>query len=421
MNVKERAKCILQSVKNFFTEFADKRKSIICFALAFLSSIFLLSSGAANNSTSSYNCASYFANIVKDNSDVDNVAMIVEQTSDSVMPDTATELRGLYGAFGNRITNYAGTINASKNRSITFVDYPNNTNYSFVYIQTGVQVSASKVNENHFRAEFYPLDLMFDFYENNPLQFYSFLYISTGQARQIINYKHPGLFNESIPLSELADNPDFIKICKDELLGKGIKLSFDGVEKNYQITNIFYEDYYFYDTVYNTLGDFMVGYNQYPEGFNKQATYFLNEYEYQNEFYLSYIKEKFGKGGYDFDFCSLKYQGTFDFNSATSFLKNKTNVLSIMLLVLSISLILCSAFYMFKSRLFNLTFYFYFMLSFLLPYFIGAIIWLISKNIFFFSPYYTIAVLIYSLVVITSFIIINIIKKQVNNKEITND
>ena len=163
----------------------------------------------------------------------------------------------LYGAFGNRETNYAGTVNAAKKETIKFVDYPIESNLSFVYIQTGTQVSKSKVNENHFRGEFYPLDLMFDFYSNTPANFFSFGYLSTGQARQIVDYNHPGMFDKNIPLSELSDDPAFIQVCHDEILGNGVKLLFNEEEKLYQITNIFYEEDYFYDTLYNSIGDFM--------------------------------------------------------------------------------------------------------------------------------------------------------------------
>ena len=414
-------KRIIEKTKSFLLNFVDKKKCSICFSLVFLSSTLLLFSGAANNKTNRYKSASYFANIVKSNPNVDNVAMVVEQNGQETMPDTASELRGLYGAFGNRVTNYAGTINAKKDKQINYVDYPFESNLSFVYIQAGVQVSVSKANENHYRAEFYPLDLMFDFYANDPHNFYSFLYISTGQARQIIDYNHPGYFDKAIPLSELAGNPDFIQICKDELLGKGINLSFDGVKKTYQITNIFYEEYYFYETVYDTIGEFMVGYNQYPDGFNKQATYFLNEYEYQNEFYLNYIKEKYGKGDYTFGAYSIQYKGDFDNTAITAFVKQTSNTLSIVLLIFSIGSVCLAVFCMFKYHLFNLTFCLYFLLSFLVPYFIGSLIWLISKNIIFFSPFYTIGLLIYLIVITTCFVTLFEIKKHIASKEVCYD
>lgn len=407
----------LSSTKKFLINIVDIKKSAFCFLLAFLSSIFLLASGAANKSTIGYKCASYYGDIVLNNKDINNIALTVEQNSETSMPDTATELRTLYGAFGTRVTNYAGTINADKKKQISFVDYPFETNLSFVYIQAGVQVSVSKVDEKHFRAEFYPLDLMFEYYPNDPYNFYSFLYISTGQARAIVDYIHPGLFDKDIPLDKLSDNPLFINVCKEDILGKGIKLQFDGAEKNYQVTNIFYEKYYFYDTVYDTIGDFMVGYNQYPEGFNKQATYFLNEYEYQNEFYLSYIKEKYKTDDYKFFSHSIHYSGTINNDLFLSFLNSNSNILSTLLLLLSIIHILSSFFAMLKYRLFNSTFSCYFILSFLFPYFIGSIIRLITKNVSFFSPFYTMGVLISMIATAAIFIILFVVNKALLTRE----
>lgn len=412
---------LFKRIRKLLFDFANIKGFIICISFSFLSSIFLLTAGATNNSTLGYKCASYYANIVLGDENINNVALTVEQNSKNLMPDTATELRSLYGAFGNRETNYAGTINAEKKKQITFVDYPFEANISFVYIQSGVQVSKSKVDKNHFRAEFYPLDLMFDYYANDPYNFFSFLYLSTGQARFIIDYIHPGLFDKDIPLDKLSNDPLFINVCKDELIGKGLNLRFDGIDKCYQVTNIFYEEYYFYNTVYEAIGDFMVGYNQYPEGFSKQATYFLNEYEYQNEFYLNYVKEKYKASDYLFSPHNIKYSGVIESDSLNSFLNNKNNVVSILFVLISVFCILSSLYIFFRFRLFKITVCFYFTFSFLLPYFVGSIIRLISKNIYIFSPFYTIGVLISMIVANTFFIIFFAVRKHSHCKEEKHD
>lgn len=409
---------MLEGIKTILFGVRNKKISLICFALLFLSSTLLLIAGSQHSSANLYKSSSYFANLVQSKDDVDNIGFVVKQKEkDSILPDTASELRSLYGAFGNRKSNYAGTVNAEKKQSITYEDYEINNNFSFVYVQTGVQVSVSSIHPDRYRMEFYPLDLMFEHYPNSAKEYFSFMYISTEQARVIIDYKHPGLFDKNTSIDELLKDDAFVQKCKEEILGKGINLNFDGVVKEFQVTNIYYAEDYFYRTVYNTIGEFFVGYNQYPDGFAKEATYFLNDNEYQNNFYLKYIKQAYSTEKYSFGAVNKNINEDFDNTKAFKFVENQYSFIFALLLIFSILSLATSYYLLFKYRIFNVSFCFYSLLSFLIPYFIGKIIYLLSKNIVFFSPFYSIAILV-SILGISLFYIGYFVLQKHKNKEV---
>ena len=405
-------------LKKFFIDVIDRKKSLISFFTFFLGAICLMVSGATNSDTKTYSSALYVANLVEHDNHATHVAVIAEQKENGIVPDTATELRSLYGAFGNRESNYAGTINASKNGEITFADFEQEERLSFVYVQTGVQVSDKKDDDGtiHHRMEFYPLELMFEFYPNDPHSFYSFLYLSTSQARKVIDLRYPGLFEEDISLDELLKNNDFILKCK-EIIGTGVNIKFNETIKNFQITNIFYEKDYFYNIVHRTVGEFLVGYNQYPEGFQKQATYFLNKYEYQNKFYLNYIKEKYSIKKCNFDTASVGMNATINNKLVFECFNQTSNVTSIILLVTSFVFLGFGFVFMFKFRLYNLTFVLYAIVSLMMPFAVGFILWKITDVLAFFSPFFTIALLSTLIIVSTVFICYSLVlRRKVGNE-----
>lgn len=394
------------------TSFLDLKTSIIAFSLVLFGSVSLLVSGSTNSDTTIYKSASYIADLVEKHNDVDHIAVVAEQKENGLVPDTASELRGLYGAFGNRESNYAGTINASKNYDITFADFNIDNRISFVYVQMGTQVSNKKDDDGtvHHRMEFYPLELMFEFYPNSPTNFFSFLYLSTSQAREVIKQRYPDMFDNNATMDELLNNESFVLKCK-EIIGTGVNIRFGETIKNYQITNIFYENDYFYNIVHNTIGEFLVGYNQYPAGYQKQATYFLNKYEYQNKFYLDYIKQRYTKDDFNFNVSCVDLANTIDQNKALDFLENTNNFASISFLIISIVLILTAFTIMFRFKLLNLTFIIYSFLSLILPYIFGFLLWKITGKIAFFSPYFTTVFLIYLLCISIFFLCCILIKK----------
>lgn len=412
-------KNLAKAFKGILTGIKDIQKSIFCFCLALLGSVLLLVSGALNSDTHVYKSAQYFASLIGSNN-IKHVGVVVEQMGATEMPDTATELRSLYGAFGNRESNYAGTINASKEKSITFTDLDDDSNLSFVYIQSGEQVSKSKVDDRYYRPEFYPLDLMFEHYAHNPYQFYSFTYISTSHARMIIDKTNPGLFDPTKTIDELLENPLFIEKCK-ELIGTGIGIDFDEFHTEYQITNIYYEHDYFYNIVHETMGEFLVGYRYYPDGFNKQATYFLNEYEYQNNFYLNYIRVRYDTSNYKYSLATADKNINFNLDFAFQFQRSYSNVSYALILIVAIAFFAIYLVIMFLNRLYNLSFSFYSLLSIVIPYALGFIIYKITGNIIYFSPSFTTAFLITMLVTVLLFIILFFIKKNAVVKEIKDD
>ena len=408
---------IWRIIQNIFLNVKNLKILSICLLLTTCSSFALISSGATNPDTKTYQYATTISNLIKSDEKVKNVAIVVEEKEKNHVPDTATELRGLYGAFGNRATNYAGTINADKQQSITFADYDIVDNLSFVYIQTGVKVHENKNVPGEYRAEFYPLKFMFNHHANHATSFYSFLYLSVSQARDILNNRYPGSFDVSEDVKELAKNQEFVDMCESEFLEKGINIKFNDVVKNYEITNIYLEEDYFYDTVHRTIGDFLVGYNQYPEGFNKQATYFLNEYEYQNYFYLSYIKENYDKTNFNFYATSIHLDHKFNEEETTGFLENNSSTISILLLVASILFIVLSLGLAVIFKCFDITYSVYTLLTLIVPYLICYLFFKFTANLTFFAPFYCQSLLFVLLSLIILFSLSLFIMKLLKEKE----
>lgn len=413
---KSKLQKIFAKIKSFLADFENLKKAIISLSFIFVGAISLLAYGATNIDTKVFKSAVYASELIEQNDSANYISVIVEQKKDGIVPDTATELRSLYGAFGNRESNYAGTINAQKDRDITFVDFDVDKRLSFVYVQTGVQVSDIEDDKGvtHHRMEFYPLELMFGLYPNNPTAFYSFMYLSTSQARKVINNRYPGMFDESIPLDELLKNDEFVVKCF-EIIGTGVNLNFNGEIKNYQVTNIFYEKDYFYNTVTETIGEFLVGYNKYPTGFQKQATYFLNKYDYQNKFYLNYINGRYNSDDCDFDVASIGLNSLIEKDKILDCFTHSSDFASTFVLGLSIILIFVAHYIMFRYKLFNLTFCFYSLLSIFVPYGFGYLLWKITSNASFFSPKFTISILICLIAVSITYICCFLIKKVERN------
>lgn len=403
-------------IKSLFTEVKDVKKSVLSFSVFLLCSLLMLASGVFSDNTSLYRSANYFSEVIKTNN-IKHIAVSCESNNGATMPNTSVELRSLYGAFGNRETNYAGTINSTKEKDIRITNYDIESNFSFVYIQSGTEVHAPTEKNKYYRHEFYPLDLMFEYHANNPLDFYSFMYISTTHARKIIDANYPGMFDPDTPLSELLENSSFIEKCREIIENKvPIVVSFEGNNKTFQVTNIFYEENYFYDTVHETIGEFLVGYNQYPEGFNKQATYFLNKYEFQNRFYLDYINKRYSDKEYSLSICD--YGGLIKINQkeAMRFRANDYKALSIVLTIASILVLALPVFLMIRYSLFNKTFVLYSTISFFVPYLVCALLYLITKNICVFPPYYSVFVLTISILFATFFIVFSIFKTKSTKK-----
>ena len=381
---------MMKKLKKLFKKFIEackpyaftKNVGKICIFL-FAASLVFLASGAANSSTKVYSSAIYYSELVKNNDDIKYLPLIVEQQDDEhTLIDTATEFRGLYGAFGNRITNFAGTVNADKENEIRFSDIETG-NLSFVYAHIGFSNSPEKEGTKYYggyRHEFYPLHLLYEGTANKKREDFSFLYLSQSQADKLIAAKEE--YN-----------------TYDDLINESVDLEFNGEVYRWTIDNIYIEEDYFYNAVTNVMGEFLLGYRYYPEGFNKQATFFLNEHEYENKFFIDYATTTYSKSHYTYKTSDFRI----DVNEkiGLSFTSVNLDVISIFILLGALVLIGFAGFFIVQNRYFHsFTYCCYFVLSAIIPYALAHVIFLLFKNTYLFSPFGTTAIMIYIIILV---------------------
>lgn len=365
----------------------DKSIRLTCIFL-FAASLTFFIAGATHSSTKVYSSAIYYSEAVKNNDGVNFLPLIVEEKDEEhKLIDTATEFRSLYGAFGSRITNFAGTVNADKENNIYFSDIETE-NLSFVYAHIGFSNSPEKEGTKYYggyRHEFYPLHLMYKGTANKKREDYSFLYLSQSQADKII-----------------AAKPEYDNY--DDLINESINLEFNGEVYSWTIDNIYLEEDYFYNAVTNVMGEFLLGYRYYPEGFNKQATYFLNQHEYENKFFIEYATAAYSPSHYTYK--TSNYRVDVNEKVGLSFAGNDYDVLTYFILLGAFVLIGFGCFFIIKNRYYHsLAYCLYFVLCILLPYAFFHLLFVFLKNTYIFSPFATIAITVY-LIALVLFLII---------------
>ncbi len=381
---------MMKKLKKLFKKFIEackpyafgKNVGKICIFL-FAASLVFLASGATNSSTQVYSSAIYYSELIKNNDGIKYLPLIVEQQDEKYgLADTATEFRSLYGAFGSRITNFAGTVNADKENKICFSDIETG-NLSFIYANIGFSNSPEKEGTKYYggyRHEFYPLHLLYKGTANKKREDFSFLYLSQSQADKLIAAKEE--YN-----------------TYDDLINESVDLEFNGEVYRWTIDNIYIEEDYFYDAVTNVMGEFLLGYRYYPEGFNKQATFFLNEHEYENKFFIDYATAAYSKSHYTYKTSDFRIN--VNDKKGLSFTNINLDVLSYIVFLGALVLIGFAGFYIVQNRYFHsFTYCCYFVLSAIVPYALAHVIFLLFKNTYLFSPFGTTAIMIYIIILV---------------------
>lgn len=380
--MKGRFGCFLNKIKSFLFHRQKVKQVLMACGFLFLSFLFLIPAGALHDSTPIYESAQYMSQIIKNNSDINYIGIIAEQIDEEhKMNSTVSEYRGLYGTFGNRKVNYAGTVNADKEAEIYLSDFENCPNLSFLYVTAGYQ---SKTYEDHFMHETYPIELMFNGYTNRMGDDYSFVYLSQSQADALI-MKNSGISKDEITTADY-----------EALIKQSTTIKIQGVDYSFTIGNVYLETNYFYDALHECMGDFLMGYNFFPEGLQKQAMFFMNTYEFQNKTHLQYSVEQYSPNRYKYKIAKENIAISFNEGKALSFARVNTvkTVFSYILLTISIIGFLASCFFIYKTKLLDQKAnYIYFIASPLIVYLFFYAIFKLSKFIYVFSPFAVQAIL----------------------------
>ena len=348
------------------------KKAALVGALFFVSFSLFFPAGALTNNAMLENAAYQIADIAKRKTkDGIYVPFIVEpKTEEEQMYNTFTEYFDTRSKFRGHYSRFAGTVNAKKTDTITWNDVSEN-NFSFIYVSTpGFN---NKQIDDHWTHEYYPINLMFKGEHKTNDDALSFLYISKSNADTYLLAKN----REATP-----DNYRW-------LLGQNITLDFNSESYTYTIANIMLEDTEYYNDLHSVMGDFFLGYNKYPTGFQKQSLYFLTENVFQNLYYIQYAKTLYDHSKFNYFIGTSNLIGETSINENSiieNIIATNNETGSIILFVLSFVLMTFAIYFAFKTKtIYCIPGLLIICGSITLPYLLFKIIFLISENIVLFS------------------------------------
>lgn len=390
----------LSKIKSFLFHKQKTKQVLMACSFLFLAYALLVPAGALHSSTPIYDSAYYFSHLIAQNDSMNYIGVLAEQIDEKhPMNSTASEYRGLYGTFGNKKVNYAGTVNADKATDVCFTEFDDSPMLSYLYVSVGFQ---SKKYEDHYMHETYPIELMFDGHTSRIGDDFSFIYISQSHADSILKIR------------KNVSETNFAISDYEELIRTSTIVNINGHEYSYTIGNIYLETNYFYDALHECMGDFVIGYNTYPEGMQKQAMFFMNSYEYQNKTHLEYALGEYNPSHYKYKLSKGIINANLNNKKALTFTKdyNVATIFSYFILVISITAISVSLFFIYKYNLFEQNAnYIYFALSSLAPYLLFYLIFKFSKSVYVFAPFGVQGMLFALMLFAISCFILTLIKK----------
>ena len=373
-------------------------KQLMVSILLFSSMILIFPSGALLKSTSFEQYGLTSANIAKKNTaNGDYLSLLITSNKSEKMPTGFFETHELNGIFRGNNFNFATTVNSNKKQKITISEFSNDVNFSILYANT----FSNRVYEDHYRHEYYPLELMFKGDHSVDKEDYSFCYISKSQANILL---------EKMSLEKNHDN-------YENLLRTKIDIEYDGIVCKYSIANIYLETNPFYDGLKSTMGDFVVTYAKHPDTFKQTYNYYLNIYPFQNTYFLERIASIYNSAEYSVDINYTNVTKTFSVKAITGFFTNtNTNTnhvisivfIAITFLIFALSLILL---YLRKVTITLIQIFVYPSLS-IFAHFLFRIIYVSTNTAYCFSNFSTVSFLIMNIILISYLVILFILKRR---------
>jgi len=378
--------------------------------VALVSALFLTSfascfiSGMFNPALKVEESAEYVADIAKNHTKNGKYAALLVEPNDRTnkkLIDTGTELYSLYAVFRENIASFASTVNADHNYDVRFKDIETD-NLSYLYVTSGFN---SVAYHGHYKHEYYPLELMFMRVKDEEVwqkpSFGSLLYISQAQA------------NKFLDLEGLEHSLENYK----SLLKKRIFLTTNGVDKEWQIEDIYLQQNYFYEAVTECAGEFVFAYSSdgFSQGPKKQSMYFLSSYAFRNSFYFDYASSLYPQSDFDYKISTFNFKDNFvvDYSRIVFSASSLDSVGSTLVLIFG-TLFALSSFIIIFIFIPDLKWWHHliFGASAIAPYLFFKLLYAITGKVMLFSSFSTKANLIMMLAVFLIYVIILFVKKR---------
>lgn len=401
---------MFKRIKTIFNNIVNSKSVLLMVLTPFL---FMVSfslcfvSGSINPNVKVEQTAEYVANVAKTHTKNGKYAALLVEPNDKTdkkLIDTGTELYSLYGIFRENIASFVSTVNADHTYDIKFKDIETE-NLSYVYVTSGFNTVPY---HDHFKHEYYPLELMFN-REKDPEtwghpSFGSLLYISQTQADKYLDLKG---------LEHTSDN-------YKTLLKTRVVLMTNGVEKEWQIEDIYLEQNYFYEAVTECAGEFVFAFSSdaFLQGPKKQSLYFLSSYSFRNSFYFNYATSLYPQSDFDYKISNFNFidDYTIDSSQLIYSVSSQDAVGSAFVLCLGIIIdIACLFLIYFMPKKIKWWHHIVFGASMIAPYLVFKLLYILTNNIVLFSSFSTTANMIILLFTLLAYAFIVIFKKRKEN------
>lgn len=232
--------------------------------------------------------ASYATEVVNTATEKKNLCAITVQATDEskALADNETEFHNLYGVFRQEKITFATAINPDGEYDISITGISNNL--SLLYVGP-VGTKECDHGEMRYRHFVYPIQMMFDdgrYYELNNY----IIYISKTHATKILESK--GV--------EKQEDGTYTFDDYQSLVASTINMTFNETEYDFIVQNIYYEEDYYYQGLFDVMGDFGIVSYYLPEGLSnkRKNMYFMSDYTYQNKYFMDYINTVYSSKKY---------------------------------------------------------------------------------------------------------------------------
>lgn len=350
----------------------------ILFSLIGITLVFI--GGMFSSNTKFEKTAEYVTDVVlNQTSDKPLCALTVGKIEDGdPLLDADSEFHNTYGTFMQQRIAFASAVNPDKELAIKFSNIETST-LSLLYGGAVGTVSY----DGHFKHNTLPIELMFSDERMYDISNYV-IYISQSHADSILDS-----YNLPRQKDGFHTNSEY-----ESLLKQLVPISINGVVSDFVIQNIYFEFNYYYEGLFEVMGDFAIFSYYLPDNLRSEQRniYFMDEYVYHNKYFMNYIVNAYPSRNFSLKINHYNIVGEIDEDFFLSFYYSNNiktldwmNVISVTMATLLLCLSLFFVFF-FDSK--NRTTILYSILHLgvlFVPYLLFSLLYAFTKNIYFLS------------------------------------
>ena len=382
--------------------------------MAIFSVFLIFAGGSFSNDAKEERIADYAANVAIQQSDGELFSINVgNKKSYTRMLPVDHELYNLYGIFKQEKITFASSINATKQDHNITIQGDEDINLSFLYVGPTGSIKYTRGHKKYLHYVF-PVELMFEDNRGKAAEVSEYIcYLSKSQATRLLNRKN----NYSSSYDNYSED-DY-----KELLYSPLTITIDVDNQfTFSIINVYFEDNYYCTGLSHVMGDFVICSYYLPLNLRSEqkSMYFMSKYSYQNKYFMDYINDTYSGDDFEISINPYNIKGNFNDGFLLSFYKmpKNNNSWAFMFVFLAASVVLFGLFLAYKFKMKHILLYF--TCSYIFSYLIFKIIFLISKNVIWFSSFSCRTFVLFYLIMFTLILVIKyiVIKRNESIKKL---